>query len=167
MVQDEYLHSSLTDVIINAFYKVFNVLGYGFLEKVYENALKYELESRGLMVEAQKLISVSYQNKVVGNYTADLIVDGKVLIELKAAESLRIEHYHQLTNYLKATSIEVGLLVNFGKEPEVRRFCYTNAKKQLRRAKDTDISISYVEIVSKEDQLNQNNQSNQVSPLFR
>ncbi len=123
---DNYKHSEITEKIIKAFYKVYNSLGYGFLEKVYENALFIELVAMGLLVEKQKQIKVYYDGKDVGEYFADLFVEGCVIVELKAAESLCEEHEFQLINYLKATEIEVGLLLNFGKKPEIRRKVFSN-----------------------------------------
>ena len=123
---DNYKHSELTEKIINAFYKVYNTLGYGFLEKVYENALFIELESIGLNIKKQEPIKVYYEEKEVGVYFADLIVNDTIIIELKAAESFCEENELQLVNYLKATEIEVGLLLNFGKKPEVKRKVYSN-----------------------------------------
>jgi len=125
-MKDKYLHQELSSLIIKCFYTVYNKFGYGFLEKVYENAFKIELENQGLFVEKQKPITVYYGNEIVGEYFADLIVDNKVIIELKAAESLREEHELQLLNYLKATDIELGLLFNFGKKPEIRRKIFSN-----------------------------------------
>jgi len=125
-MSENYLHKELTSSIINCFYKVYNELGYGFLEKVYENALKIELESQGLYVEKQKPITVFYKNNSVGEYFADLIVENVVILELKAAETLCEEHELQLINYLKATNIEVGLLLNFGKKPQISRKIFTN-----------------------------------------
>ncbi|PKL83147.1 MAG: GxxExxY protein [Ignavibacteriae bacterium HGW-Ignavibacteriae-3] len=123
----EYLHQELTSRIIEAFYKVYNTLGFGFLEKVYENALKHELEMMNLKVEKQRPINVTYDGIRVGEYFADLIVEDKVILELKAAENLVEEHELQLINYLKATEIEVGLLLNFGKKPEIRRKIFSNS----------------------------------------
>ena len=123
------LHKEITGQIIEAFYKVNNTLGYGFLEKVYENAMKIELISRGLKVEQQKNIRVYYEGNEVGDYFADLIVNDVVIIELKASESLCEEHEAQLINYLKATTAEVGLLFNFGKKAEFRRKIFTNDRK--------------------------------------
>ena len=123
---EKYLHQELTSEIIAAFYKVYNTLGFGFLEKVYENALKYELEKMRFKVDKQKPITVYYNDLTVGEYFADLIVENKVIIELKAAETLIEEHELQLINYLKATDIEVGLLLNFGKNPEIRRKIFSN-----------------------------------------
>ncbi|BDQ02338.1 GxxExxY protein [Ignavibacterium sp.] len=127
---NDYLFQDLTSKIISCFYKVYNKLGFGFLEKVYENALLIELTNSGLRVERQKPINVYYENQLVGEYFADLIVDDKVIIELKAAEALIEEHELQLINYLKATDIEVGLLLNFGKKPEIRRKIFTNDKRK-------------------------------------
>lgn len=124
------LHEALTGEIISCFYKVYNKLGYGFLEKVYENALVIELEKVGFEYKKQFPIRVYYEEKKVGDYYADIVVDGKVILELKAAESLCEEHEYQLINYLKATKIEVGLLLNFGKEPEFRRKIFTNKKER-------------------------------------
>lgn len=126
----KYLHSELTKSIIGCYYKVYNALGYGFLEKVYENALKKELLKAGHVVEAQKQIKVYYDNDVVGEYYADLVVDNKVILELKAAETLVAEHEVQLINYLRATDMEVGLLLNFGKEPQVVRRAFENKYKK-------------------------------------
>ncbi len=123
------LHEEITSQIIKAFYKVNNVLGFGFLEKVYENAMKLELIKMGLKVERQKNILVYYESTEVGNYFADLLVNEVVIVELKAAESLCEEHEAQLINYLKATNIEVGLLLNFGKKAEFRRKIFTNDRK--------------------------------------
>jgi len=123
------LHKEITGQIIEAFYKVNNTLGYGFLEKVYENAMKIELISMGLKVEQQKNIRVYYEGNEVGDYFADLIVNDVVIIELKASESLCEEHEAQLINYLKATTAEVGLLFNFGKKAEFRRKIFTNDRK--------------------------------------
>lgn len=123
------LHSDLTEKIIGAFYKVNNSLGYGFLEKVYENAMKIELQKLGFNVIQQQNIKVYYENNQVGDYFADLLVNDLVIIELKAAESICEEHEAQLLNYLKATKIEVGLLLNFGRKAEFRRKIFSNIKK--------------------------------------
>jgi len=123
---DNYKYTEITEKIIAAFYKVYNTLGYGFLEKVYENALFIELVSMGLFVEKQKQIIVYYEGEEVGQYFADLSVDNCVILELKAAEFLCKEHEYQLINYLRATEIEVGLLLNFGKKPEFKRKVFSN-----------------------------------------
>lgn len=120
------IYQEITDQIIKGFYSVYNTLGYGFLEKVYENALLIELRSLGLLVQKQVPIKVYFKEQQVGEYYADLIVENKVIVELKAAESLCEEHEFQLINYLKATEIEVGLLLNFGKKPQFKRKIFTN-----------------------------------------
>lgn len=129
---EEYLHKELTSQVINAFYKVYNSLGYGFLEKVYENARRIELLKMGVSVEQQKNIKVYYESEMVGDYFADLMVNELVIVELKAAENICEEHEAQLLNYLKATDIEVGLLLNFGKIPEIRRKIFMNKNKKLK-----------------------------------
>lgn len=128
----ELLHNDSTDKIIKSFYKVYNELGFGFLEKVYENALFIELKDLGLYCEKQKQIIVYYNTQIVGEYFADIIVNNCIILELKAAESLCEEHEFQLINYLKATEIEVGLLLNFGKKPEFKRKLFTNNLKKVK-----------------------------------
>ena len=126
-------HEAITEKIIQAFYKVYNMLGYGFLEKVYENAMLIELQSCGFIVEKQKSINVFYCGKEVGLYFADIVVNDIIILELKAHESLLNEHIAQVINYLKATDKEVGLLLNFGKKPEIKRKIFDNDKKQMLR----------------------------------
>ena len=104
----------ITEKIIGCAYAVGNELGVGFLEKVYENALLIELEKKGLHVEQQKHVPVIYSGQIVGDYIADLIVEGSVVIELKSVKSIERIHQAQLLNYLKATGIHTGLLLNFG-----------------------------------------------------
>ncbi|MDO9155213.1 MAG: GxxExxY protein [Paludibacter sp.] len=118
-----------TELIIKAFYKVYNHLGYGFLEKVYHNAFLIELQKLGFELKSQFPICVYYEGFQVGEYYADIVVDGCIVIENKAVESLREEHEYQLINYLKATEMEVGLLFNFGKTPSFKRKYYTNDRK--------------------------------------
>ena len=113
------------------FYKVYNTLGHGFLEKVYENALVMELKKSDLAVNQQQGVKVFYDDKVIGDYFADIVVNGLVIVELKTSETLKSEHFAQLTNYLKATDIEVGLLLNFGNKPEFKRIILTNDKKHF------------------------------------
>ena len=120
-MRDNFMHSEKTEIIIRCFYKVYNTLGYGFLEKVYENAFYYELTQNGLQVERQKPIKVIYEGIVIGDFIADLMVDGIIIIELKAIESLSTQHECQIVNYIKATNTDVGLLLNFGKKPEIKR----------------------------------------------
>lgn len=125
------LHEDLTNRIICAFYNVYNTLGHGFLEKVYENALAIELRKHGLQITQQESVKVFYEGEQVGDYFADVTVNGLIILELKAAESLKSEHFAQLTNYLRATDKEVGLLLNFGKKPEFKRILLTNDKKRI------------------------------------
>ena len=124
-------HEAITEKIIKAFYKVYNTLGYGFLEKVYENALCIELTEMGFKVERQKKHLVYYFGHIVGDYNADLLVEQLVAVELKANEYLVEANESQLINYLKATTLEVGLLLNFGKKPEIRRKLFDNDKKPM------------------------------------
>jgi GxxExxY protein len=111
----------LTQKIIGCAYKVHNALGPGFLEKVYENALRIELEKLGLRVKQQEPINVSYEGQVVGEYYADLWVNECVVVELKALQTLVKQHEVQLVNYLAATNIDSGLLLNFGPSVQVKR----------------------------------------------
>ncbi len=124
------LHEEITDKIIKSFYTVYNKLGYGFLEKVYENALIVELRASGLDCAKQVPIEVYYEDTSVGNYFADILVEEKVILELKAGDGALIEeHELQLINYLKATDKEVGLLLFFGKKPVFKRKIFTNDNK--------------------------------------
>ena len=132
--KDNYLHSEITDLIIKAYYQVYNKLGFGFLEKVYENAMLIELRRLNLKCEKQRHIIVHYDGFDVGDYFADIIVDDCVIIELKAAKEICPEHEAQLVNYLKATDIEVGLLLNFGKEPRFKRRVLTSEYKNLKKS---------------------------------
>ncbi len=132
MSAENYKHSEVTEIVIGAFFEVYNKLGYGFLEKVYENAMMMELMKRGLSAKSQQPISVFYDEKEVGNYFADIVVDDKVILELKAAEGLREEHEAQLINYLRATDIEVGLLMNFGKTPQFKKKVFSNEFKHRK-----------------------------------
>jgi GxxExxY protein len=127
------LHKKITDDILKVYYDVYNQLGYGFLEKVYQNALYFELKSKGYKVEAQKQIKVYFKNQLVGEYYADLLIEDRIILELKACEVLMNVHIAQLMNYLKATEIEVGLLLNFGEDPEFKRIIYTNDRKTNRK----------------------------------
>lgn len=117
-----FLHGEVTEQVIGAAVEVWKVLGYGFLEKVYENALMVELKLRGVAAEQQHSIDVHYKGVLVGQYTADVLADRKVIVELKAEKEYNSKHEAQLLNYLKATGIKVGLLLNFGeKKCEFRR----------------------------------------------
>jgi GxxExxY protein len=131
---DDFKHKDLTEIIIQAFYCVYNEFGYGFLESVYQNALFFELQNRGFKVEPQKAIDVYYHTCLVGKYKADLIINDLIILELKAVDFLVEEHELQLINYLKATDKEVGLLLNFGMKPEIRRKAFDNDRKNLRKS---------------------------------
>ena len=122
------LHRDITNKIIKAFYNVYNSLGYGFLEKVYENAMMIELRKMDLQVQKQVPIKVYYEEQLVGQYYADIMVEKTIIVELKAAEGLCEEHEFQLINYLKATELEISLLINFGKTPQFKRKIFTNKK---------------------------------------
>ena len=124
-------HRDVTEQVIAAFYQVYNTLGWGFLEKVYENALVIELRKRGLRVDPQARIDVFYDGFRVGEYFADILVEGCVVAELKAADGIAPEHEAQLLNYLKATDIDVGLLLNFGPKPQVRRKIFETARRPV------------------------------------
>lgn len=125
----DYLHSEITEKIIGAFYDVYNALGYGFLEKVYENALAIELRTRGFAVAQQKHIRIHYRQQLIGEYLADMVVNNLILLELKAARAITPTHEAQLLNYLKATPYEVGLLFNFGPHPKHIRKVFSNHNK--------------------------------------
>ncbi len=131
---DNYKYSDITSIIIKAFYNVYNQLGYGFLERVYENALLIELRKFDLDCLPQCPIEVLYDNTKVGFYIADIIVNNCVIIEVKAAAALCEEHEAQLTNYLRATEIEVGILVNFGKKAEFKRKVFSSEYKNLKKS---------------------------------
>jgi GxxExxY protein len=125
----DFQHKELTDKIIKIFYKVHNKLGYGFLEKIYESAIAIELENENISAVWQAPIQVFYDQKLIGEYFADILVENKVIVEIKASRQLVEENEAQLLNYLKATKMEVGLLLNFGPKPEVKRKAFDNARK--------------------------------------
>lgn len=124
-------HKEITDRIIKGFYEVYNELGDGFIESVYERALYIVLLSYGLQVEKQKDIAVYFRGQVIGEYRADLVVDEKIIVEIKAVRGIVPEHEAQIINYLKATDMEIGLLVNFGQKPEFKRFILDNKRKRI------------------------------------
>jgi GxxExxY protein len=125
-------HRDLTEKIIGTFYDVYNELGHGFLENIYEQALAIALAQAGMKVERQIAISVSFRGQKIGDFRADMMVGGNVLLELKAARTIDQAHEKQLLNYLRATDIEVGLLLNFGVSPQFRRLAYENERKRIR-----------------------------------
>jgi len=125
-------HKEVTDKILHAFFKVvYPQLGYGFLEKVYENALLIALKDLGLSARPQVRIEVFFQGQIVGEYYADMVVEDVVIVELKAVSQPTSEHEAQLLNYLRATPYEVGLLLNFGPKPDFRRKVFENHRKTI------------------------------------
>jgi GxxExxY protein len=127
-----YKHEELTGKIIKIFYDVYNELGYGFLESVYEKAMVIAIRAAGMQAEPQKPIEVWFRGKQVGEFAADILVESLVLLELKAARALDPSHEAQLLNYLRATDVEVGLLLNFGPKPQIKRFVFDNDRKRQR-----------------------------------
>jgi GxxExxY protein len=125
----EILHKSITDKILRAFYNVYNKMGHGFSEKVYENSLLIELRLQGLTCQKQKSIDVYYDEQLVGEYFADIVVEELIILELKAGSAIIPEHEAQLLNYLRATKIEVGFLLNFGENPQFKRMVFLNERK--------------------------------------
>jgi len=126
-----FKHEELTESIIGAFYEVYNELGQGFLEKVYQEAMAMVLRAKGLSVQCEAPVPVWFRGQKIGSYEADLILEGLVLVELKACKGLDSSHEAHLLNYLRATEIEVGLLFNFGPRPQVRRFAFENERKRI------------------------------------
>ena len=127
-----YKHAEVTGKILAIFYEVYNELGYGFLESVYEKAMALALTAAGLRAERQHAIPVWFRGQPVGDFAADLLVEQLVIVELKAARDLDSAHEAQLLNYLRATDVEVGLLLNFGPKPQVKRFLFDNERKNSR-----------------------------------
>jgi GxxExxY protein len=125
-------HEDLTKKVIGIFYEVYNELGFGFLESVYEQAMLLALRDAGLSAEGQVLIQVRFRGRVVGEFRSDIVVESVLLLELKAARAMDSSHEAQTLNYLRATDIEVGLLMNFGPKPEFKRFLFDNSRKQGR-----------------------------------
>lgn len=131
---ENYLHSKTTKTIIKFFYKVYNELGYGFLEKVYERALFHELVKNEVEVIRQAPIKVRYDGIDLGVYYADLLVENSVIVEIKSVEALCKAHEAQLINYLKASSIEVGILLNFGEKAEFKRKVFSDRYKNHKKS---------------------------------
>ena len=126
-------HQELTKSIIGIYYNVYNELGFGFLEKVYHKALLIELRQNGYKIDSEKKVNVYYKNEVVGEYIPDVIINEAVIVELKCVEYLTDIHENQLLNYLKATDCEVGLILNFGKDPQFIRKIFTNDLKKRKQ----------------------------------
>jgi GxxExxY protein len=144
-------HRNLTQKIISVFYEVYNELGHGFLESVYESAFEIALKARGLTVLRQIEVPVWFRGRKVGDFTADMLVDKCVLLELKAGRALDHAHEAQLLNYLRATEIEVGMLFSFGLKPEFKRMAFDNERKQRREHRSLmDALLSVDESAQKE-----------------
>jgi len=126
-------HRELTEKIIGVFYEVYNELGHGFLESVYEEAMAVALPQAGLKLERQVPLRVTFRGAVVGDFRANLLVENAVLLELKAAREIEPVHEAQLLNYLRATQIEVGLVLNFGPKPQFKRLVFENSRKETRQ----------------------------------
>jgi GxxExxY protein len=125
-------HQELTKSIIGIYYNVYNELGFGFLEKVYHKSLLIELKRNGYKIDSEKKVNVYYKNEIVGEYIPDIIINDSVIVELKCVEYLTDIHENQLLNYLKATDCEVGLILNFGKDPQFIRKIFTNDLKKKK-----------------------------------
>ena len=125
----DLLHEDLTEQIIGGFYRVFDALGHGFVESIYEEAMVIDLRSVGLQVDRQVPITVVFRGHTIGTFKADMIVESRVVVELKAARAIDPAHEAQLINHLRATNIEVGLLLNFGGRPRFKRFVFANERK--------------------------------------
>lgn len=126
-------HQELTKSVIGIYYNVYNELGFGFLEKVYHKSLLIELKKNGYKIDSEKKVNVYYKNEIVGEYIPDIIINDSVIVELKCVEYLTDIHENQLLNYLKATDCEVGLILNFGKDPQFIRKIFTNDLKKKKR----------------------------------
>ena len=130
MIKENYIHSEITEQIIGEAFKVYNILGSGFLEKVYCKALCKKLTEKGLDVKYEYPIKVYFEGEIIGDYYCDILINETVIVELKAIESLSKIHEVQLVNYLKATNLEVGLLINFGEKIKIKRKVLTNHHKK-------------------------------------
>src|SRR5258705_6306234 len=140
MDSQKFKHAEITRKIIGVFFDVFNELGHGFLESVYQKSLELALNASGISVRRKIEVPVWFRSNRVGDFEADMLVEGCVLLELKAVRCLDSSHEAQLLNYLRATDIEVGLLLNFGLKPEFKRLIFDNARKLSHRSArmDTD-----------------------------
>jgi GxxExxY protein len=125
-------HSELTETIIGVFFDVYNELGFGFLESVYRTSLQFALREKNLKVDAEVAVPVFFRGINVGDFRADLVVNDCVLLELKTAETIIIAHEAQVLNYLRATALEIGLILNFGPKAQVRRLLFDNDRKQAK-----------------------------------
>ncbi len=131
-IDSSYKHSELTDAVIGVFYEVYNELGFGFLESVYRNSLRLALVQKGLTVDQEVAVSVFFRGQNVGDFRADLVVNSTILLELKTAERIIPAHESQVLNYLRSTELEIGLILNFGPRPQVRRLLLDNSRKHVK-----------------------------------
>jgi GxxExxY protein len=145
-------HRELSQMVIGVFFDVYNELGHGFLESVYQKAFEHALRAKGLRVNRKIEVPVWFRGEMVGDFEADLLVDCKLLLELKAVRCLDSAHEAQLLNYLRATDVEVGLLFNFGVKPEFKRFAFENARKRDRAKTDLLSALLGSEEVSSDQQ---------------
>src|SRR5947209_4623737 len=135
MPDSNYKQSELTEAIIGVFYQVYNELGFGFLESVYRNSMQIALEQKGFKVQAEVPITVFFRGQKVGDFKADLLVNDLVLLELKTAERIIPAYESQLVNYLRSTILEIGLILNFGPKPQIRRLIFENTRNGQRPTK--------------------------------
>ena len=131
-IDSNYKHSELTDAVIRVFYDVYNELGFGFLESLYRNSLRLALLEKGLSVEQEVAVSVFFRGHNVGDFRADLVVNKTILVELKTAEQIVAAHESQVLNYLRSTALELGIILNFGPKPQVRRLLLDNSRKRAK-----------------------------------
>jgi GxxExxY protein len=131
-IDSNYKHSELTDTVIGVFYEVYNELGFGFLESVYRDSLRHALLEKGLSVEQEVAVSVFFRGHNVGDFRADQVVNGTILLELKTAEQIVAAHESQVLNYLRSTALELGLILNFGPRPQLRRLLLDNSRKHTK-----------------------------------
>ncbi len=130
-INESLQYRELTEKIIGLFYDVYNELGFGFLESVYEEAMAIALTEAGLKIQRQYPVPVWFRNRQIGDFKADLLVEEKIILELKAARALDLAYEKQLLNYLRGTRLEVGLLLNFGPKAEFKRLAFSNERKSI------------------------------------
>src|SRR5437868_7888892 len=130
MIETTYKHAELTEKLIGIFFEVYNELGYGFLESVYEKAFMLVLSANGIAFRQQCPVIVKFRGAEIGEFRADLIVESVVIVEMKAVQKLDASHEKQLLNYLRSTNLEVGLLLNFGPSAQIRRLALDNKNKK-------------------------------------